>query len=192
MVSNVQHSQLCGHCKKEAVTQSCRYCYGAPGYDNEESVKTNYCNAACQKAHWDIHKEACKGFQARKILYRAGDMLQQIFYIYQKRKWAREIHKVKRQKDTLYQYKDYPVENCNTLFIYNPRHSDSSSLTPFPNALFLGDQEKESVLAYLCCHDSILSMHGMVKSVLQGKQRLCSQVESLGNISRERRKIKSH
>lgn len=166
---NVQHSQLCGHCKKAAITLSCPHCRGAPGYENEESVKTNYCNAACQKAHWGYHKLLCKEFQARKCLYRAGDTLQQILYLFQKSKWSVKIYDAERVKEQPYQYQDYPVEKCDTLFLYKSRHSGSGSLPPFPDALFLSDREKESALAHLSCHDSILSMHDMVMSILQGK-----------------------
>lgn len=47
-----------------------------------------------------------------------------------------------RVKEQPYQHRDYPVEKCDTLFLYKSRHRGSGILPPFPDALFLSDREK--------------------------------------------------
>lgn len=168
MSSAVQTSQPCSHCRKQA-TQPCHGCHGAPGYEREEPVKTNYCNAACQKADWDSHRELCGRLRARKTLFRAADTIQQIFYLYQKNKWVWNLEKVERVQDSWHQHDNEPIEKCNLLYFYISSQFIGSFPHAFPDFLFIGDREKESALAYMNCHDSILSMHDMVKSMLQGK-----------------------
>lgn len=170
MSSTVQESQPCGHCKKE-TTRPCPGCHGARGYEQEQPLRTNYCNGACQRADWESHKELCKVLQARKILYRAGDTIQRIFYLYQESKWARNTYKISRDKNTHYQHEDEPIEKCDTLYLYDYPHFGTSYCPPFPNALFLSNREEESALAHLSCHDSIISMHEVVGSMIQCKLR---------------------
>lgn len=168
MFSTVQDSQPCGYCKKQA-TQPCSGCHGARGYEKEDAVKTRYCNAECRKADWKSHKDLCKRLEARKALYRAADTMQQVFYLYQKNRWTWNIEKVERVKDTSRQNDNEPIEKCTSLYFHRSRHSSTNFPKPFPDSLFVSDREKESALAYLNCHDSILSMQDMVMSMLEGK-----------------------
>lgn len=131
-----------------------------------------------QKADKGFHEGLSKERQERMMLFRAGDVIQKIFNIYQKSKWDWEFYKVERVKDTSYQLDDSPVEKCDSLYLYKapPRSAMMGFLTPFPNTLF-SNREEESALAYLSCHDSIMSMHKMVESTLQGKSRPSRDVE---------------
>lgn len=158
MASIVQNGRPCGHCGKEA-TEPCPSCHGAPGYESEP-MKTNYCNAWCQLADEGNHRISCKELQARKKLYRVGDTIQQVFYLYEKNRWAWNMYNVVKIPDT-----DDEHENSMILFL-GPWNG---YLQPFPEGLLAGQKEKESVLAHLNCHDSIVSMHEMVESVLLGK-----------------------
>ncbi|MCJ1464852.1 hypothetical protein MMC07_003467 [Pseudocyphellaria aurata] len=118
-----------------------------------------------------------KDRQERMMLYRAGDVIQKVFNLYQKSKWDLEFYKVERVKDTSYQLDDNPVEKCDALYLYKSpvRPTMMGFLAPFPHTLFR-DREEESALAYLSSHDSIMSMHSMVETILQG---VCSKVEEV-------------
>lgn len=174
MSPTVPDNQRCGHCKKQASQSfGCNICCGAPGYQEKGPVQTTYCSAACQNIDRKYHDATlCKWRQTRMMLYRAGAMLQQVFYLYQKSKWIWKICKVERVKEKTYQYHDYPPEKCDSLYLYKSQSPAlTDALPPFPDDLFLSDREKESALAHLSCHDSILAMHGIVESTLQGKQK---------------------
>ena len=168
MSSINQGSQLCGHCKTEA-RWFCPSCVGAPGYEEDEPARTTYCNAACREADWESHKEQCSRRRARKILYRAGDTIKQVFHLFLKHQWWRQIYKVEREKDAVHQYEGEPIERCDTLLLLDSPYVNSRFRRPFPAEMFSNEQEKESALAYLNCHYSILYMHGMVESMLEGK-----------------------
>jgi hypothetical protein len=72
----------CALCKKPG-TMVCKGCKDSLS-PIDPIINTHYCSSTCQKQDWKIHKALCKSFQARKVLYRAGSILQQIFYIYRK------------------------------------------------------------------------------------------------------------
>lgn len=168
MSSAVQDSQLlCGHCRKKAGW-FCPSCLGAPDYEKDKPAKTSYCNAACHKADLESHRALCKGRRARKNLYRAGDTIKQVFNLYLEITWTRDVYKVERCKDACYQHEDEPIEMCNSLYLLNSPYLPFGFPTPFPAALFHSEQEKESALAHLNCHDCILSMHCIVESMLKG------------------------
>lgn len=184
MSPTVLESQPCGHCKKEA-THSCPGCHGARGYEKEQPVKTNYCNVVCQRADWESHKELCTRLQARKILYRAGDTIQKIFYLYQESKWARNTYRTARTENTLYQHEDEAIELCETLYLHEYPPFGTSFTLPFPNGLFPSDREKESALAHLSCHDSLISMHEVVSSMMQCMLRYSKGLKVLRSVPKE-------
>ena len=74
-----QQQQICAHCSKIA-TPTYKRCADAPDSGGKNQLMTYYCDASCQKSHWSLHKSACKKLSTRKQLYRAGAILQQIFY----------------------------------------------------------------------------------------------------------------
>lgn len=104
--------------------------------DNEQPVKTVYCNSACQKTDWALHKKRCKRLSARKQLYRAGDLVQRIFYVYWEQAYEKLIIKVEKDRDKLYLYEG---------------QYGSKVLVPFPHHLFASEEAS--------CFD-ILRLHG--------------------------------
>ena len=184
MASAVQERKPCGHCKKEA-TQPCPGCHGARGYENEYPVKTNYCDLVCQRADWERHKELCIGLQARKVLYRAGDTIQKLFYIYQESKWARNTFRTERTENALLQPEHKAIGHCQTLYLHDYPHFGTSSSLPFPNNLFPSDREKAAALAHLSCHDSLISMHEVVGSMMQCMLRYFKGLKVLKSVPKE-------
>lgn len=148
-------------------------------------MKTKYCSGACRRADWESHKKLCTTLQIRKVLYRAGYTIQRIFYLYQESKWIRNTYKVERIANALYQHEDEAIEQCDTLFLNNYPHFGTRFSSPFPDALFLSDQEKQSALAHLSCHDSMISMHEVVGSMMQCMLRYFKGLKVLRSVLKE-------
>ena len=69
----------CAVCGKEAPY---RWQHCLEGVDvNGQLTPTNYCGRDCQAVHWKDHKSACRAFNDRKVLYRAGTLIQRAFDI---------------------------------------------------------------------------------------------------------------
>ena len=186
MCSTNQDSQPCGNCKKE-TSFFCTNCLGAQGYENDSPAETGYCDAACQEADWESHNELCERRRARKILYRAGDTIKQVFQLFLKSKWCRDIYDVKMVRNAYFQRGDEPIDRCDTLYLLDSPDLFDGFLKPFPAELFLNEQEKESALAHLNCHSSIVCMQDMVESMLHGKCRVSRGMGTLQIVSEKPR-----
>lgn len=127
--------------------------------ENVQSFKTFYCDATCQKADWTNHKKVCKSLSARKRLYRAGDIVQRIFYVYREQAFEKLITKVEKEDDTLYLYEGQYGEEA---------------LVPFPNHLFHCTDDREAALTYYACSDAVAFMLEITRNFLKGKP---SQIE---------------
>ena len=133
----------------------CNGCADAPILSTEQPSNTFYCSTSCQKADWEIHKKICKLSSARKRLYRAGDIVQRIFYLYREHAFEKLITKVEKVDDTLYLYEgvDY----------------GGQILVPFPHRLFSCEENKLAALTYSACDDAVAFMRDIVRLILQGK-----------------------
>ena len=157
VATSFSHSdqQQCAHCCKVA-TQICKGCAGAPDIGDGMSLKTFYCNTTCQKAHWSKHRPTCNRLSVRKKLYRAGGILQEIFYAYREITFDKMFRKIERQGKDLYMYE---VEY------------DWQIPVPFPSALISSENERRAVLAYRSCDDALAYMYEIIKVLLKGEQR---------------------
>nr|OQO31818.1 hypothetical protein B0A51_00720 [Rachicladosporium sp. CCFEE 5018] len=78
----------CAVCGKDASSR-CAGC--VDGVDVYENINiTWYCSKTCQNTHWFTHKTDCKNSSHRKHLFRAGDALQQCFYLFAHKYWSRQ------------------------------------------------------------------------------------------------------
>ncbi|OQO11174.1 hypothetical protein B0A48_05430 [Cryoendolithus antarcticus] len=68
---------LCTVCGKDAKYR-CAECLDGLTIYGEPKI-TEYCGKDCQIAHWTSHKAICKLRNARKHVFRAGDVLRQIY-----------------------------------------------------------------------------------------------------------------
>lgn len=144
---------ICAHCSGRA-TQTCNGCVDAPLGENGQTSNTYYCNTTCQNADWTNHKSICKVLSARKQLYRAGDTVQRIFYVYREHAFEKLITKVEKEDDTLYLYEG---------------QYDREVLVPFPHHLFDCRDDREAALTYYACSDAVAFMLEIVGSFLKGK-----------------------
>lgn len=133
--------------------------------DIKEPAKTFYCNSACQTADWTHHKQACKLLFARKRLYRAGDIVQRIFYVYREHTFNINITEVDKSEDTMYLYEGKYGRDI---------------LSPFPYHLFHSEEDKRAALTYCNCAVAVAFMLKIIEGFLKGKpQHYGFQLSSL-------------
>ncbi|KAM0724006.1 hypothetical protein Q7P37_000997 [Cladosporium fusiforme] len=66
----------CAVCGKAAST----HCTGCFDQETAHSTTTFYCSKDCQTQHWPSHKTACRAGSAKRLLFRAGQLLQDVFF----------------------------------------------------------------------------------------------------------------
>lgn len=155
MLAPVILPMTCVHCKQKAIL-ACSSCIAAPVALSGLSETTWYCGVNCQKADWNKHKDICKSNQARRSLYRAGDIVQHIFYMYREKVFDKLVLSVERSE-----------EHINTAIRYASDQDDF--FVPFPDQVCFDDLDKQALLACWACADAVAYMHGLVKSLLRGQ-----------------------
>ena len=155
MTSASEHDvHQCLNCLKSA-THTCKGCKAMPNVTDGQVSSAWYCGAECQKAHWAEHKTQCKAAQARQSLYRAGAVLQQIFYLYCKIAWM---------------WNPGRIEKIGTTWlIHTSEHTGTSLMTPFPYAIVPDVQDQEALLTYQSCSSAVSQMNNIVGIWLRGK-----------------------
>lgn len=152
----------CAHCGNYAALK-CSGCKDIPREENASGHVTLYCNIDCQKSDWPSHRRICKHLQAKKLLYRAGDMLQKAWLAYREGSYDSNVIKVDKIGEALFVYhrnKDVPR---GTQF-------------PFPNHLMDHPRDKQAVLCYCMCFESLAYMYNVIKDMLQGTCALIEEV----------------
>ena len=96
---------------------------------------------------------ACKARCSRKILYRAAEVAQEMFYLYREITFDKLISKV--------------VRNNNEIIIHEGEYD--SCLVPFPTALFPDKREKNTILTHLSCGDAYGYLDVILKTMLGGE-----------------------
>jgi hypothetical protein len=148
---------VCAHCHVNIDKPlKCVGCCSQLG--SEKHAITFYCKKECQIAHWKTHKTDCKAHQTRQLLYRAGSVLQDIFYKYRELMFDRYIVRKETKGNTTFLY-----EGCYPTII-----TELDILIPFPHQLVTTDEEKKALLAHLSCTDAVVFMSDMVKYFLKG------------------------
>lgn len=153
--SSTQHhaEHSCVQCGKEA-TSACGACPNSPDAETGKPNSTWYCDVQCQKGDWSNHKALCKASVARKVLYRAADTAQALFYVYREIAFDKLIVKVERME--------------GELRVFEGLYQDEI-FPPFPKALIKDENEKKAVLTYLACCDACGYMDVAIKTMLCGK-----------------------
>ena len=52
--------------------------------------------------------------------------------------------------------------------------TDSDFLVPFPTGMCKTLEEKQALLSYLSCSDTVIGMHDLIEYMLKGKQNISS------------------
>lgn len=152
-------AQTCANCPSLA-TRSCAGCKNAPTF-NDGVHPVKYCSNACQVAGWPQHKDICKRLRTRKSLYRAGSLLQDMFYAYREQAFDNAITKIERRGQTIL------LHTKET-----PKPVVTDHIVAFPNKLVSSEEEKHAILVYSTCEDALAWMHETVEYVLKGKSGL--------------------
>lgn len=94
MATRIGAGQLCATCGKVASTQ----CAGCTDPASPRAP-TAYCSKDCQKVNWQSHKKHCQSIQARKKLFRAGDLLRDAYLAIRVEMFEQSLSKVERLED---------------------------------------------------------------------------------------------
>ncbi|KAL8833231.1 MAG: hypothetical protein Q9170_004395 [Blastenia crenularia] len=144
-------SRQCARCGKPA-SKSCAACQNAPGEILGSHGSIWYCGADCQRDDWVQHKSTCRILASRKVLYRAAETAQELFYVYREIAFDKLIVKVERKKGEMILHEGH-YEEC---------------FVPFPAALFPDEKDKKAVLAYLACGDAYGYLDVVLQTMLEG------------------------
>jgi hypothetical protein len=148
-----------GSCQTCGATTSTRCSACSEGVDIEGNASpTYYCSAACQKTSYKKHKAACRDSNIRKQLYRGAQFVQDVFYAFREMTFTFKITKIEKAVDTLHMYQTRTGIADIPIF-------------PFPDHLVPETRDKQALLAYLSCTESLSSLTGLVRKALEGTNR---------------------
>ena len=96
MATQTAPSGVCATCGQHATTR----CAGCADTEHTGTQgATFYCSKPCQTKGWLKHKKACQAAQGRKKLFRAAEMIQEIFFALRAELFDLNITKVERAED---------------------------------------------------------------------------------------------
>ncbi|CZT08056.1 uncharacterized protein RAG0_13280 [Rhynchosporium agropyri] len=149
---------MCARCGRNAEL-TCSGCKNAPPVDGDVKI-VYYCSPKCQKEDWQHDKGICKRLQTRKGLYRAGSVLQEIFYMYREKLYEKFYVKIEKSEGRLVLYEGQ--YSLSTPFITAP----TDCLIPFPETLCQTAEDKKSILVHLSCDDASAWLHEVLMYIL--------------------------
>jgi hypothetical protein len=97
---------------REPATKPCTRCLDAPSLTEHLSMNVFYCSTECQKSDRKNHKTICNLLEDRKLLYRAGSILQEVFFVFTERTWSSIIAKVERRGQEVHIYANPRPRKC--------------------------------------------------------------------------------
>lgn len=156
---------LCAHCEKPAALV-CGACKDTPSYEDHAEGSIWYCTAECQKLDWTKHKTLCKSLKMRKQLYRAGSVLQDMFYMYREKVFDYHISKVEIKGSKIYLHLCYDEAVANAK---RPPGARKDVFLPFPSEYVPNLRDKQAILVYSASADSAAWMFEMVQLCLEGE-----------------------
>lgn len=148
-------SHSCAHCSAVA-TLACNGCRDAPDGAGGVVRTVWYCGATCQKKDWPKHKSKCKDAQCRLRLYRAGKLLQSLYYIFLRQAWNWSIDRIER------------INESDTWVVYSGESRGKSTLVEFPFEMFADSRDGAVLLAYRNSYGAVAHMRYTVQVVLKG------------------------
>ncbi|KAI4715359.1 Palmitoyltransferase akr1, ankyrin repeat-containing protein akr1 [Aureobasidium sp. EXF-10727] len=155
----------CANCGKVDAKSKCTGCDQAPNSDGTPSASVSYCGKECQTAHWPQHRKDCRPMRARKALFRAGRLLQGVWYAVRRESFDNAIVKVEEvDGDFVVHEGDYEVE---------PTLREGGFYREFPEHLFKNKEDAESCLSLLFCNESLSHMHSAAEWLLKD---LCTKI----------------
>ncbi|KAG9689042.1 palmitoyltransferase akr1, partial [Aureobasidium melanogenum] len=156
----------CTNCGNLDAKAHCSGCHGAPEVDGTFQTGVRYCNKECQKAHWPHHRRGCKNMQDRKALFRAGSLLQKIWYMVRRESFDNCVVKAEEVNGELLIHEgNYGSE---------PTIRENGFYREFPDAIFESKQDAETCLILLCCAESLSHMYMVTSWLLKN---ICAEIK---------------
>ncbi|KAE9380047.1 hypothetical protein N431DRAFT_315648, partial [Stipitochalara longipes BDJ] len=153
----------CSRCQKPA-TLPCVDCQDAPTLDSQFHSAI-YCDINCYEAEKDKHKATCEQLQVRKLFYRAGDILQEVFYIYKEKIFLMKILSVKVMENGDINLK---MDNMDNMTQISMMPTFAELFQKFPGNKCGSRGARKAVLTFGSGTDAVAWMHDMVKHMLKG------------------------
>ncbi|GIZ47812.1 hypothetical protein CKM354_001089400 [Cercospora kikuchii] len=128
---------------------------------------TPYCTALCRQHDRTTHQKQCDKANRRKQIYRAGQLLQTIFYQFRNLSFDLKIAEVQ--------------SNDNLLIIYDAEFSKKESMMPddLPEGLSVNNKDGRTLLSYQACSEACIHFYKLSKKLLMGASRTIEEVELL-------------
>ena len=144
MRPNICGNGLCG----KPSTRVCGNCFDAPG----STLRMNYCSAECQENHRPTHDQLCDSLLSRKILFNAGSLLQDIFYIYREKTFEKCFQRIESRGGKLHIWLKSSALGGG---IYD-------QIVPFPLNLVQNENDKKAILTLYSCEDASAWMTDLI------------------------------
>jgi hypothetical protein len=152
-------AQLCCVCGKTAI-MGCSHC--SEGRDNNGDVSvTCYCSRTCHAQDQDDHKSVCQIKNARKQLYRGGQLLQEVFLAFQEEIFLPDIHNIAIEGDKIVAFEN------------DPPPSRPGPPFPFPSQLVHNMIDKAAILTFEASNVVTMVLLELIKTVLSGMSFPC-------------------
>ena len=149
----------CSLCPR-AASKTCLGCKDTPVFetDNPKTIRPGYCSPACQLDDWPSHKQLCEKLQARKLIYRSGAILQDIFYTFEELTWELDVWNIEKKDNECFVH----------IRVNRSAYRPFISFKDFPHLLVPNDEDKKALLALYRCDESVAWMSELVEYFLKG------------------------
>ena len=158
--------QNCG----ETTTRSCEKCNNHP---QQTVADTWFCSDDCKQAQALMHRDTCKKRNLQRSLYRAGGVLQSLFYFIRAILYEKNLTDISHPQGKLcLHYGSHPGSPT-------PNSDLSDFLLSFPKAMFnVNDCDRYSVLTSLKCQEVVMLMYQLIDFFIGRKEPLlvCQRV----------------
>ncbi|PIA91876.1 hypothetical protein CB0940_09740 [Cercospora beticola] len=158
----VDHSKTCTTCGASVPAArfiTCQQCKEGREVDGTQSTIT-YCSHQCLVCDY-THPSQCLARNIRKRLYRAGSILQPVFYAWRRASWHRAFDQVENIDGTLYISRfSKSVRKEKKIAVY------PGPFTMFPREIAGDEQQQKVILSYMGCNDATQMSYQLVKSML--------------------------
>lgn len=127
---------------------------------NGDLNRTYYCTSVCQIFNIKAHAEVCADKNVHKQIYRAGEILQAIFYHFREAAFDIKIKKIEKRKGKLHMYEHYYKSNLGDSIHFR-----------LPVHLLSDPKDKAAVLTYMTCNEASSFLWEISKEMLKGKEK---------------------
>jgi hypothetical protein len=137
-------------------------CSGCSEDPLNENKKTRYCSRDCQSVDWHLHKRSCQMLKARKDLYRAGSILQQIIFLCREKLFDLPIHRIEYDNNRMLLH-PLPAKDFGS--------APEDRLFQFPSEQCETEEDRKALLSYLACSDLTLYLEHIPEYLLAGESQ---------------------